>query len=116
MPADITSFERHLLESLKDPVCFTDTDHVIRYLNQAAVAHYEQGAALLGTSLFDCHNDESNDMIRDIFSRMQAGECEEQLITDNEKHRIFMKAVRDDAGALIGYYERYEPPTADAAG
>ncbi len=28
-----------LLDSLKDPVVFVDTKHVIRYLNKAAVAH-----------------------------------------------------------------------------
>jgi len=40
---------------------------------------------------------------------MQAGE-EEQLITDNEKHRIYMRAVRGADGCVLGYYERYEPP------
>ncbi len=36
---------------------------------------------------------------------------EERLITDNEKHRIYMRAVRDENGQVLGYYERYEPPT-----
>ncbi len=40
---------------------------------------------------------------------MRAGE-DERLITDNEKQRIFMRAVRDPNGTLLGYYERYEPP------
>ena len=35
---------------------------------------------------------------------------DERLITDNEKHRIYMRAVRDGDGNVIGYYERYEPP------
>ncbi len=38
---------------------------------------------------------------------MQAGE-EERLITDNEKHRIYMRAVRGADGQVLGYYERYE--------
>ena len=40
---------------------------------------------------------------------MQQG-LEERLITDSEKYRIYMLAVRDENGQLIGYYERYEPP------
>jgi hypothetical protein len=40
---------------------------------------------------------------------MRAG-LAERLITDNEKHRIYMRAVRDGSGRLLGYYERYEPP------
>ena len=34
----------------------------------------------------------------------------ERLITDNEKHRIYMRVVRDANGKVLGYYERYEPP------
>jgi hypothetical protein len=37
-------------------------------------------------------------------------ELQEWQITDNEKHRIFMRAVRTPDGRLLGYYERYEPP------
>jgi hypothetical protein len=38
-----------------------------------------------------------------------------RLITDSPKHRIYMRAVRDADGKLIGYYERYEPPAQPAA-
>ena len=98
-----------LLDSMKDPVLFADTDHVIRYMNKAAIAHYEEGAALLGRSVLDCHNENSQRLILEILDAMRTGE-EERLITDNEQHRIFMRAVRGEDGALLGYYERYEPP------
>lgn len=98
-----------LLDSLKDPFLFADTDHVIRYMNKAAIAHYEEGAALIGRSLFDCHNEDSRKQMVEILAEMHNG-LDERLITDNEKRRIFMRAVRDDDGTLLGYYERYEPP------
>ena len=98
-----------LLDSLKDPFLFADTDHVIRYMNSAAVEHYDDGQALLGRSLMDCHNEVSQRQMIEILAAMQQGETE-RLITDNEKHRIFMRAVRDADGRLLGYYERYEPP------
>ena len=98
-----------LLDSLKDPFLFADTGHVIRFMNQAAVAHHKEGAALLGRSLLDCHNADSCRQIVEIVAAFEAGE-EERLITDDAKHRIFMRAVRDRAGRLLGYYERYEPP------
>jgi DUF438 domain-containing protein len=100
------------LNSLKSPFLFVDTGHIIRYMNKAAIAHYERGEALLGTSIFDCHNETSNATIREVFEAMLAGE-EERLITDNEKHRIYMRAVRDSDGELLGYYERYEPPESE---
>ena len=100
---------RAFMDSLKDPFLFADTDHIIRYMNKAAVAHYEQGLGLIGTSLLACHNSESNRVIEDVFEQMQA-DLDERLITDNKKHRIYMRAVRDEDGRLLGYYERYEPP------
>ncbi len=98
-----------LLDSLKDPFVFADPQHVIRYMNAAAIAHYPGGAALLGRSLLDCHNADSQRQIREILAELDTGVAE-RLVTDNEQHRIYMRAVRDAGGRLIGYYERYEPP------
>ncbi len=105
----ISDLLQQLLDSLKDPFVFADCEHVIRYMNRPARAHYEQGDALLGTSLLACHNEASGRTILEVFERMRAG-LEEELITDNARHRIYMRAVRDARGELLGYYERYEPP------
>jgi DUF438 domain-containing protein len=98
------------MDSLKNPFLFADTEHVIRYMNKAAIAHYDEGEALLGRSLMDCHNEQSRKIIIEILKAMQEEGIDERLITDDEKHRIYMRAVRDGSGKLLGYYERYEPP------
>jgi len=98
-----------ILDSMKNPVLVADTEHRIIYMNRPAESHYRQGRALLGTSLLDCHNHASQQMMFEVLEALQAGE-DERMITDNEKHRIYMRAVRDAQGTLIGYYERYEPP------
>lgn len=98
-----------ILDSLKDPLLFADTEHIIRYMNKAAIVYYSEGESLLGRSLLDCHNEQSQRQIIEILDAMQSGE-EERLITDNEKHRIYMRAVRGPDGQVLGYYERYEPP------
>ena len=104
-----------ILDSLKDPILFADTEHVTRYMNKAAIAHYaEDGQELIGRSLLDCHNERSQQMMIEILAEMHEGQ-EERLITDNEKHRIFMRVVRDTDGQVLGYYERYEPPSRDEA-
>lgn len=97
------------LDSLKGPYLFADTSHIIRYMNSIALANYSGGADLLGTSVLECHNSESQKIMLEIFEEMKTGR-EERLITDNEKYRIYMRAVRDSEGRLLGYYERYEPP------
>jgi len=100
---------RAVMDSLKDPILFADREHIIRYMNAAAKTHYKQGEKLIGTSLLDCHNEKSCEVIIDVLHAMNEG-VEERLITDNEKHRIFMRAVRDSDGNVLGYFERYEPP------
>jgi PAS domain-containing protein len=100
-----------ILDSLKDPILVADTEHVTLYMNKAAIAYYEEGESLLGRSLLDCHNQRSQQMMIEILAAMHDG-LEEQLITDNEEHRIFMRVVRDADGQVLGYYERYEPPRA----
>jgi PAS domain-containing protein len=104
------TFMAAILDSLKDPILFADTEHVTRYMNKAAVAHYEEGGALIGRSLMDCHNEQSQKTMIEILAAMRNEGLEEQLITDDEEHRIYMRAVRDVGGKVLGYYERYEPP------
>jgi DUF438 domain-containing protein len=102
-----TTFLTTLLDNLKDPFLFVDTDHTICYMNKVAIKHYKDGDALLGRSIFDCHNAQSNQIIRDVFEALQAGETE-RLISENQQRQIYMRAVRDLEGTLLGYYERYE--------
>lgn len=105
------------LDSLKDPFLFVDTEHVIRYMNKKAAEHYEKwgGVAILGNSIFDCHNEDSCRMMLEVFEALKSGE-EERMISENEKRRIFMRSVRDASGELLGYYERYERPIIIPAG
>jgi DUF438 domain-containing protein len=104
-----TSLLVSILDSLKDPILFADTGHVTRYMNKAAIAHYSEGESLIGRSLLDCHNEASQALMKEILAAMHLGE-EERLITDDEEHRIYMRAVRDPQGRVLGYYERYTPP------
>ena len=102
-----------ILDSLKEPVLFVDTEHVIQYGNNAAVAFYpfkkKDLSEIVGKSIFDSHKEKSNQIILEVFESMQNGE-EERLVLDNAEMRLYMRAVRDKSGVLLGYYERFEPP------
>lgn len=97
-----------ILDSLPTPILFADTGHIVRYMNRAARTHYTGGAQLLGTSLLDCHNERSQQIMVEVLAAMEAGE-EERLISEGAEERIYMRAVRAPDGQLLGYYERYEP-------
>jgi len=99
-----------ILDSLSEPILVADTDHIIRYMNRAAIAHYKGGEALLGQSLLDCHNPCSQEVILRALEELRAG-AEERLISENEERRVYMRAVRSTDGRLLGYYERYERRT-----
>ena len=107
MPAPDLALPAAMVESMREPLLFVDPQHVIRYMNRAALAHYKQGAALLGTSLMACHKEASQEMIHEIWARLEAGE-EEVLYGEQPRVRLYMRAVRDAEGRLIGYMERRE--------
>jgi DUF438 domain-containing protein len=98
-----------ILDSLTEEIVFTDTNHIIRYMNPAGKKHYESRGAAVGKDLFACHNEQSKALINRLLAQLQSG-AEEVIFTDNEKHRVYMRAVRDGSGNLIGYYERYSSP------
>ena len=98
-----------IFDSWNKPVVFVDSDHVIRYMNRPARRTYARWGDVIGKSLFHCHNETSCRKIREAWEEILAG-AREVLITDSAKHRVYMRAVRDEEGALIGYYERYDPP------
>ncbi len=104
---------RALLDSIADPIVFADNDHVIRYLNPAAARKYEARgySSLPGKSLMDCHNPESQEQIRRIHAQLKDGLDEVFETVSKEGLRVFVRAVRDDDGKLLGYYERFEPDT-----
>jgi DUF438 domain-containing protein len=98
-----------LLDSWNQPIVYVDTNHIIRYMNSQAKTHYGKWGDVIGKSIFDCHNEASCKMIQDIFFQLENG-AEEVLFVNSEKHRVYMRSIRDEHGKLQGYFERYEPP------
>jgi DUF438 domain-containing protein len=98
-----------ILDSWNKSVVFVDNDHIIRYMNKPAEKHYARWGNVIGKSLFECHNESSQATIKDAYARLKDG-CEEVLIVNNRKQRVYIRGVRDTDGNLLGYYERYDPP------
>jgi PAS domain-containing protein len=100
-----------LLEAIPYPVVFADLSHRIRYVNRRAVFEYEEMRGhrnLLGSSLLDCHNEQSRQKIREIVARFEQHGGEEFLMVTSRNQRAYMTPVRDEDGSLVGYFERYE--------
>ena len=65
----------------------------------------------MGKSLLDCHNEKSREMIRKVVDWFKASEGNNIVYTSHnpkENKDVYMVALRNDAGKLIGYYEKHE--------
>jgi DUF438 domain-containing protein len=98
-----------ILDTLAFPLVFVDTEHIVRYINAEARQRYARLGVTVGKSIFACHNEHSSEIIRLCFQQLEHGE-NDIFMYENKKHRSYMRAIRDEKAALLGYYERFEPP------
>lgn len=110
---ELTPFFRSVLEEDRCPVVLCGLDHTILYMNPAACTQYHKwgGAGLLGRSLLDCHNADSNEKIARVLDWFRADRANDRVYTaHNAKQNkdVYMIALRDESGELIGYYEKHE--------
>lgn len=105
------SIEAYILDSLPYPVVFVDKDHIIRYLNNEAKHRYytlRGYSDLIGKSLFDCHSGKSEEMIKAAVEKLKNHANDKYIGVSSRNERIYINAVRNEKGELIGYFERYE--------
>ena len=110
---EYAAFYKSVLEQDRAPVLLCDLNHTIIYLNRAAAERYAQqgGAALLGQSLMRCHPPKAQAIIRrvlDWFRESPNHNLIYEFRNDEENKDVYMVALRDEAGTLIGYYEKHE--------
>ena len=101
------------MEMDRSAVVICDLQHTIVYMNPAAIQRYEKwgGEALVGKSLLGCHNEKSCEMIEkviDWFGKSKDNNLVYTFFNVKENKDVYMVALRDDAGDLIGYYEKHE--------
>ena len=65
-----------LFGGLRASVTVADEEFRIIFMNDLAIEHYDYGGgeALIGTDLLDCHNAESQAMLREMYARYRAGD------------------------------------------
>ena len=108
---DISPFIKSVLEQDRAAVVICNLEHMIIYMNPAAVKRYAKHGNILGKSLLDCHNERSNEMIKRIvewFSEDKSHNIVYTFYNEKENKDVYMVALRDDDGELIGYYEKHE--------
>lgn len=106
-------FYKSVLDQDRAAVVLCNTEHIIIYMNKAAIENYKKrgGAELIGKSLLNCHNPHSNEMIIKIVEWFKEDADNNMIHTfynEKENKDVYMVALRDESGKLIGYYEKHE--------
>ena len=110
---DLTPFLKSIIEQDLCAVVVCNLEHEIIYMNPAAAARYAKsgGAGLVGKSLLDCHTEHDNEMIKKVVAWFAESPDHNRIYTfynEKENKDVYMVALRDEAGNLIGYYEKHE--------
>lgn len=110
---EMNAYFKSIIDQDQCAIVICDLDHEILYMNPAAVERYGKrgGQALVGKSLLDCHNPRSVERIKEVVSWFAQSAGNNKIYTSrNEKENkdVYMVALRDGDGALIGYYEKHE--------
>lgn len=107
------NYFKSVIDADEAPVVICDLSHTVVYMNPTAVKRYEKrgGAALIGRSLMGCHNADSKDKIERVIAWFKKDPANNKVYTfHNEKENkdVYMIALRNGDGELIGYYEKHE--------
>ena len=116
--AELNAYLQSICDQGRESVVIGELDHTSLCMNPPAVVDYkkEGGASLLGKSLLACHNPHSVEAIRKVVDWFAADAGHNIVYTYyNPKHvrDVYMVALRDASGTLIGYYEKHDSRKAE---
>lgn len=108
---DLNIYFKSIIDMDNTDIVVCDLNHTIIYANPKAVNTYSKRGNLLGMNLLNCHNDDSKEKIRKVIEWFKKDKKNNRIHTFfNEKQNkdVYMIALRDENGNLIGYYEKHE--------
>lgn len=116
---ELSNYFKSIVEQDNCAVVICNPEHEIVYMNPAAQRRYANkgGAELVGKSLLECHNVKSQELIQRVVLWFGESRDNNRIYTfHNEKENkdVYMIALRDNDGTLIGYYEKHEYRTAES--
>lgn len=107
----LAPYFKSIVEQDRCAVVICNLRHEIIYMNKSARERYRKHGELVGTSIFDCHNAESNAKIREVVEWFAKSPDNNFVFTyhnDRENKDVYMVALRGEDDELIGYYEKHE--------
>ncbi len=106
---ELLLFLKSVLQQDSAPVVICDLEHTVVYMNPSAISRYH--IDLTGKSIKNCHNAQSNEKIDEVVAWFNKSKDNNIVFTsrnDEENKDVYMVALRNDSGELIGYYEKHQ--------
>lgn len=106
---ELLKFFKSIIDQDNAPVVICNLEHTVVYMNPASNKRYHTD--ITGKSLKNCHNADSNAKIDRVVAWFKESKENNIVYTsrnDKENKDVYMVALRDDGGELIGYYEKHE--------
>lgn len=118
MADDLFQMFKSIIDQDNAPVVVCNTVDEIVYMNPSAVEHYSyaSGGGLVGRPIFDCHPPWANEAIAKVvrwFSESPGNNIVHTYRDEGHTKDVYMVALRDGEGRLIGYYEKHESRVPD---
>ena len=113
---ELTDFFKGIVDSEEGPIVICNMDYRIIYLNPSAMDYYKSGHNMQGTLLESFMNEELMSMVRMSVEWFKEGRDNNRVFTfhDNKKNLdMYILAIRNGSGDLIGFYGREESRTPD---
>lgn len=107
----LAPFFKSIIEQDRCSVVICNINDEIVYMNPAAKENYKKHGELIGKSIMDCHNEQSQKMIakvREWFSKSPDNNIMFTYHNEKQNKDVYMVALRDKDERLIGYYEKHE--------
>lgn len=107
---------KSVIDSDTAPVVICNLDSIIVYMNPASIIRYQND--LTGKNLKNCHNKDSNQIIDKVIVWFKSSKDNNKVYTyynEKENKDVYMIALRDYDGELIGYYEKHEYRTRETS-
>lgn len=110
---EIFPFLYGMAQEDRSAIVICNPDHEIIYMNPAAEAHYSKwgGMDLVGKNLLHCHSADSVQKIKEVLEWFRESREHNRVYTfynEKENKDVYMVALRNETGSLLGYYEKHE--------
>ena len=115
---ELSQFFKSIIDQDPMPVVICDLNNIIVYMNPAAIENYDDdgGKKLIGLLIFDCHSHASVEKIDRVvkwFAQSPDNNIIHTFYKESKCRDVYMVALRDEDGNLIGYYEKHESRNRD---